>query len=445
MTFDKERKLEEDIFYMNAIDAAYYRKPEISVRLLSVVTILAFMALIAWAYFTKIDEVTQATGQVIPSLGIQVVTHLEGGILKELLVKEGDTVEKGSVLARISNEVSQAEYFAALEKSYALRASIIRYRAEIAGIEILEFDEELSTLAPELLKNEQKVFLASRTERNSKLAVLNSEYLLKQQELKTLQNKESSIKNSLRLNKQHLASLEKLDKENLAPKLDLLKQRETVISQEAELVTLFDGIKSLRIEISLAKNKYDLALAESQTEIANALNKAQTELSTLNQTILLGSSRTRRTEILSPVYGKIKRIFISTIGAVIPPATPIMEIVPLDDTLLIEVKILPADIGFIQKNQQALVKISAYDFSIFGGLEAYVEQISADTIEDNRGNVYYLALVRTHENTLEYRGKSLEIIPGMVTNVDILTGKKSVLDFILKPILKAKENAFTQR
>ncbi len=441
---ERNRELEEDIYFMNAVDAAYNRKPRFSVRMLSLGTMLAFLLLLLWAYCTQIDEVARAEGQVIPSQGIQVIEHLEGGTLKELLVKEGDIVEENAVLLRVSNEVSQAEYNTALEKSYALRASISRFQAELTKNTII-FEEDLMLISPNSIEYEIKVYQTNKEQNEAELAVLKSEYLLKEQEIKGLKNKLNIVKKNLALNRTHLKRLESLTLEELTSQIDLLKQQEIVLNQESEIININDNIHSLNIEMALAKEKYTLKEAEFQNISANALNKAQAELASINQSILLGSSRKERTDIRSPVYGKVKSVFVKTINAVIKPASPIMEIVPLDTSLLIEAKIKPADIGFIQVGQRAIVKITAFDYSIFGGLDGIVEHISADTIEDKEGRVFYIANVRTDKNYLEYKDKQLEIIPGMVSSVDILTGKKSVLTFILKPIIKTKENAFTQR
>lgn len=438
------KKLEEELLFMNPVDAAYHRKPRFGIRLLSIGTIIAFLLLLLWAYLTQIDEVARASGTVIHSQGIQSIEHLEGGILQNILVREGDRVKKNSVLVRISNEARQSEYKSELQKSYALRASIRRYVAELNGTEP-EFEYELYEKASNAVENETNLFEANKRKHASELNVLQAEYRLKEQELEASKHKQSAIGKSLALNREHLSQLENLNQKQLASKIDLLKQREIVIEQELELETLLDLIQSLQLEIELAEKKYILREDEIYNETANKLNQARTELATLNQSVLLGSSRLSRAEVRSPVDGIVKSIFITTIGAVVQPGMPIMEIVPLDDSLLVEAKIRPADIGFIQVHQEAIIKISAYDFSVFGGIKGKVEHISADTIKDKEGNVYYLANIRTEQNYLEYEGKKLDIIPGMLTSVDILTGKKSVLTFIMKPIMKTKENAFTER
>mgnify|MGYP002607367683 CR=1 FL=1 len=201
----------------------------------------------------------------------------------------------------------------------------------------------------------------------------------------------------------------------------------------------------LRIAAEEAKQRLTLRKAEMEAEINAEISKRRTELNSLKETLAAGGDRVTRTELKSPVRGTVKQIYINTVGGVVKPGEAIMEIVPLDDTLLVEARVRPADVAFLHPGQKAMVKISAYDFSIYGGLEADLEQISADTIEDKRGEFFYLVKVRTHKNAISYRKEQLPIIPGMVTTVDILTGKKTVLDYILKPILKARQNALRER
>ena len=193
------------------------------------------------------------------------------------------------------------------------------------------------------------------------------------------------------------------------------------------------------------ERKLNLHKAEYESDINAEINKRRTELTSLQAMLSAGGDRVTRTELRSPVRGTVKRVIINTLGGVVRSGDPIMEIVPLGDTLLVEARIRPADIAFIHADQRAMVKISAYDFSIYGGLEAVVEQISADTIEDKKSEFYYLVKLRTKKNEIVYRNEHLPIIPGMVAGVEIVSGKKTVLDYLLKPLLKAQQNAMRER
>ena len=228
-------------------------------------------------------------------------------------------------------------------------------------------------------------------------------------------------------------------------RVDYLGLEQKVVSLQGDIESLASSIPKAKAAAEEAKQRLTLRKAEMEAEINAEISKRRTELNSLKETLAAGGDRVTRTELKSPVRGTVKQIYINTVGGVVKPGEAIMEIVPLDDTLLVEARVRPADVAFLHPGQKAMVKVSAYDFSIYGGLEAELEQISADTIEDKRGEFFYLVKVRTHKNAISYRNEQLPIIPGMVTTVDILTGKKTVLDYILKPILKARQNALRER
>jgi len=217
------------------------------------------------------------------------------------------------------------------------------------------------------------------------------------------------------------------------------------VSLQGDIDQLAASIPKTRAAAQEARQRILFRQAELDTSILDELNKRRAELASLRETLAAGSDRVTRTVLRSPVRGTVKQIYLNTIGGVVKPGESIMDIVPLDDTLLVDARIRPADVAFLHAGQHALIKVSAYDFSIYGGLEAQLEQISADTIEDKRGEFYYSIKLRTKHTSLLYRGDELPIIPGMIVTVDIMTGKKSVLDYVLKPILKAKQNALRER
>ena len=221
------------------------------------------------------------------------------------------------------------------------------------------------------------------------------------------------------------------------------------LQKEQDLKTQVDGltysIPGAQQAAEEAKGRIAQRQAEYQTDINNEISKRRVELTSLLESIAAGEDKVKRTEVRSKVRGTIQRIIINTLGGVVKPGDPIMEIVPLDTTLLIEAKIRPSDRGPLRAGQEAIVKISTYDFSIYGGMLGKVEQISADTVEEKNGEYFYIVKLRTDKNYIEYRGKKLEIMPGMTATVDILTGKRSVLDYLLKPILKAQQDALTEK
>ncbi len=354
-----------------------------------------------WADSAVLDIVTRGTGKVIPSSREQVIQSLEGGILAELYVREGDVVETGDRLLRIDDTRSAASYQEGEAKRQALRAAIARLQAEAAG-KAPAFPADLPA---ELVASERKLYQSRRKALEEGLAGLNR---------------------SLALARQELELTEPLVEQGVASRVELLRLRREV--------------NDLRVQIRDRRNAFraearkELSAREAELARVEALNRARAD-------------QVRRTVIRSPVRGTVKNIRVTTLGGVIQPGQEIMQIVPLEDRLLIEARIRPPDIAFIHPGQKATVKITAYDFSIYGGLEGVVKHISADTIQDERNpkESYYRVLIRTDKAHLEGREGPLPIIPGMTATVEILTGHKSVLEYLLKPVIKTFDNALHER
>ena len=348
-----------------------------------------------WAKYAILDEVTTGIGKVIPSSQIQVIQNLEGGIVENIYVKEGDIVKKGQILLRFNNTLFLSKFNEKLQHLKDLRIELIRLKAEINGEE-LKYSQRLHHENPELVVAEIASYRARRKE-------------------------VEQMQRDIDLANEELSLTKPLVKKGAASPVEVLRLERTVSELEGKL------------------NAYN-------SKTVHRFNEAKGEYLGLKEDIRADRYRLSRTTVRSPVNGVIKQLKINTVGGVLKPGMDILDIVPLDDTLLVEAKIRPSDIGFIHPAQK--VKISAYDFSIYGGLEGVVERISADTISeetDGKKESYYLVLVRTEKNHLGTEKKPLYIIAGMQTTVNILTGRKSVLDYILKPILKAKHNALRER
>jgi len=356
----------------------------------------AFLIVLAilWASFAKVDEVTRGTGKVIPSSQVQIIQNLEGGIIQKIFVMEGQVVKKGQILAQLDPTRSQAAYDEDRLKFLGLQTKIARLTAEMNNKPFIP-PAALAKAVPDIVNNE--------------MALYNS----RKSQLQQLQNNRDLAVKELNMTKPLVA-------EGAASDVEVIRLERQVSDLNGQM----DDFKSKGLaELSEAKTQYD---GTQQSMFANL-------------------DRLKRTTVLSPVKGIVKQIKITTVGGVSQPGADIMEIVPLEDTLLIESQIAPKDIGFIHIGQKATVKIAAYDYSIYGGLEGTVEQISADTITDEKGNSFYLIRVRTGQNYLGTKEHALYIIPGMTATTEILTGKKSIMHYILKPIMKAKENALRER
>ncbi|KPJ67722.1 MAG: hemolysin secretion protein D [Coxiella sp. DG_40] len=354
-----------------------------------------FLAIMfCWAYFAILDEVTTAQGKVISSKKTQLVQNLEGGIVKQILVHEGEVVDEGQILMRLDDIRFSSNYKEGRLKKLAMEIKIARLKAELND-EPFVVSEEYTKEFPELVNSEKEL------------------YASKKRELDSLLHKRSLLAQEIDMTKPLL-------EEGAVSKVELLRLEQ----QLYEVNGTIDRFRSSSLQ---------------------ELNAARAETSRLQENNVSLKDQLVRTELRSPVKGIVKQIYVAAVGEVVKSGMPLIEVVPLDDTLLVEARVLPRDIGFLHPGQEAIVKISAYDFSIYGGLQGKVEHISADTTVDQRGNSYYEVWVRTGQNYLEKNDKKLRIIPGMQATVDVLTGHKSVLDYLLKPILKTKQEALRER
>ncbi|CZH40118.1 TPA: HlyD family type I secretion periplasmic adaptor subunit [Legionella pneumophila subsp. pneumophila] len=361
-------------------------------------SLLFFIVAIIWANYAILDEVTTGQGKVIPSSEVQVIQNLEGGIIQNIFVKEGQIVKKDQILMQIDNTRFMASYAEAEKKIDALEIEVIRLNAQISKTKPV-FPEKFTKSYPRLVQDQLSLY-------ESRMRELNQ------------------LETALELAQKELNLTRPLLKGGSVSEVEVIRLERTV----SEIKGNIEKFKS---------------------EELDKLNKARTELFALIEANKADKDRLTRTTVRSPVYGIVKQIKMKTIGGVVQPGSDLLEIVPLDDTLLIEAKIRPSDIGFIHPGQKAMVKITAYDFSIYGGLDGVVEHISADTIvdeqTDKKEESYYIVKVRTEKNYLGTEKKTLPIIPGMQATVDILTGQKSVLQYLLKPIIKAKQSALRER
>jgi adhesin transport system membrane fusion protein len=436
---------EDDLSYMPDVHRAARRRGRRFAYILSLATVLFFMVMLIWADRAVLDEVTRGEGKVIPSTKTQVIQNLEGGILAELSVREGDIVQEGAVLVRIDNTMARANFRDLRGQYLALVAEAVRLQAMISGAQSVSFPDEVLKDAPEEASAQTHLFEAQRRQIEAQIAVLESQKNQRQQEIKEAQSKRAQLSGSLRLAREELAITEPLVRKSLLPRLDLIRIERQVSDLEGEIRTINATIPRLETAHAEAENRIQELVVSTRAEMSNELREVRSRSHSVSETLLASGDRVTRTEVRSPVYGTVKQIKFNTLGGVIQPGEDIMEIVPLDDTLLIEAQVRPADIAFLRPGQKAIIKVSAYDFSIYGGLAATLEQISADTIKDERGDPFYRVYLRTTENALSRHGEALPIIPGMTATAEILTGEKSVLDYLLKPLLKAKDRALSER
>lgn len=434
----------EDIDYMTDVEAAIRR----SGSQMAFVTTLAasgvILLFIIWAQFATLDEVTKGEGQVIASSRTQVIQSLEGGIVSEILIQEGQMVDKDQILLKIDNVTAEATLKEKEARAYYLQGQIARLNAQINEAPI-KFPDSLSKNAPEVVTDQIAQYNSWKSQELAALSVLDSQMTQRGQEVNELRSRLSQINSNLAVKREQLNMISPMVSQGIMPKVDLLKIQGEVTDLQGEARTVQMSIPRAQQAVNEARQHMSEMKAKGKAEASTEYAAAKAELDSLNNTLTLGQDKVQRTQMKSPVKGTVKQLKVNSIGGVIKPGEDIIEIVPADDKLLVEARVRPADIAFIHPGQKAIVKITAYDFSIYGGLDGVVQDISADTIQDPKGESFYRVKIRTEKTIMEHKGKILPIIPGMTAQVNVLTGEKSVWAYLMKPLLKARQNAFTER
>jgi adhesin transport system membrane fusion protein len=411
------------------------------------VVLFVAVALI-WAAVAELDEVTMASGEVIPSRKIQIVQNLEGGIVADILVEAGQIVRKGQPLMRIDDTRFSSSYIEGAAKDDALRARIARLEAEMALADFRAPDD-LERDKPELVRQERALFESRRRGFKATLEVLDRQSEQRGQELAETRVRAAQLKASHDLLKRELEMVRRANAQGAISEVDLLRLERQESDTRGELEVTQLMIPRREAAQREVKEKAAQVTADFRATASRELSEARADQSMVAATRVALQDRLDRTTVRAPVAGTIKQVKINTVGGVVQPGMDLIEIVPLEDTLLVEARVRPADIAFLRPGLPALVKLSAYDFSIYGGLQGTVENVSADAIMDERPGVqpqsYYIIRVRTSRGGRGGATKALKIIPGMQATVDVRTGRKTVLQYLLKPVLRAKQTAMRER
>src|SRR3954470_18154484 len=416
--------------------------------LLGAILFVVFSFLV-WSYFASLDQITRGEGKVIPSSQTQVIQSLDGGTLADMKVREGDVVEKDQVLVVIDNTTAKYSLSELKQRYYIASAAVARLEAEIAGKDSpdeIAFPDDIVKKSPDKVAQERAQFMVRQSQLTSQMRTLQDQVEGRRQDIQAINTKISSSAAGRDVANQQLAILGPAVAAGAASRVDLLKAQQEAQNYKSEMANARASLPGAKSALQESQSKLTEAVATFKAESAGELAKQQSDLASVNESMKEANAKVGRTELRSPVKGIVKEIKTRTAGGVIQPAQDIMEIVPIEDSMLIEAQIRPQDRGFIAPNQKAKVKITAYDYSIYGGLDATLEQISADAIENEKKELFFRVRLRTDRNFLVGKqGEQLPIIPGMTATVDILTGNKTVLEYLLKPILKARETALTER
>jgi len=443
---------EQDIGFVNALYGHAYDKPKLKIDLLFLSIVIIIIGLITWAMIAEVDEMARGEGKVIPSDKIQKVQNLDGGLVSEILVRSGEHVVKDQPLMKIDTTRFRASLEEAKEESLVLLAKKARLDAQIKynpskSRPKINFPKKVKGF-DQYTKIETNIYNNNIEEYRSSLKIFELQLDQKVQERKEIESKIKQLQRSVQIVKVQVQTIEKMTNSGSKSKIELLNIRKEFNTLEGDLSAAELSLPRSRFAITEAENKILEKVKGFKSNTYKELQEVSFELNKIEARLVSENDKLEKTVIRSPVDGIIKQININTIGGVVKSGVDLIEIVPDSDILLVEVKIDPKDIAFISPTQKAIVKITAYDFSIYGGLEGKIVEISADSIvdKDSKDNKsYYQVVVKTNKNYLESNDEKLPIIPGMVASVDIITGKKTIMNFFLKPIIKIKEGSLHER
>ncbi|WP_116645085.1 HlyD family type I secretion periplasmic adaptor subunit [Salinivibrio sp. HTSP] len=427
------------------------------------VALLLIVSFIVWAAFAELDRVTRGNGKVIPPSHVQLIQSLDGGILQAMYVDEGQLVEKGMPLARIDDTRFRSDLAQQEQEIDSLRSSVTRMYHELDSVTLqsaskpwqqqidisirpMTFPDTLTSRKPNLVARQKSEYRSRLENLSNQLEIQARQIVQKKQALEEVGSKIKTLTNSMSIMQREINITRPLVKKKIVSEVELLKLERQINDMDGELTNLKLSRPKIKASLDEAILKRREAALQFISETRAKLSETEARLSRLKEAKVGAQDKVNKAVITSPVNGTVKTIHINTLGGVVDPGEDVIEIVPTEDQLLVEVKILPKDIAFLHPGLPAVVKVTAYDFTRYGGLDGTVEHISADTTQDEEGNSFYLVRIRTESSHLTREdGTPMPIIPGMLTSVDIITGKRTVLEYILNPILRAKENALRER
>ncbi|MDD5372135.1 MAG: HlyD family type I secretion periplasmic adaptor subunit [Sulfurimonas sp.] len=438
-------KNSEDLEYMNSVSAAMLMNSSLGTKIMLWISAFFIIWLIFWAHNAEIDALTRGQGKVIPSNQVQIIQNLEGGIVSEILVEDGEEVKKGDILIKIDDTGFVSNFIESQLRYNELQAKTIRLLAESTG-NPFKASETIRKSSPELIKYEESLYLSNKEQLENSILIYERRLEQKRDELKEAQARLANLNKSYELILKELQLNKPLVDKGIVAEVEYLKLQREASAIEGQMKSTKLSIPRLNSIIEEQKNNIMELEFKFRNIAKEKFNEAKAEMSRIESANIAREDKVKRTFVRSPVDGTIKQLLVNTVGGVVKPGMNIIEVVPTQDNLLVEAKIRPADIAFLFPGQRGIVKFSAYDFAIYGSIHGTVTHISADTIYDevSRQN-YYLVRIKTDKNYLGSEEKKLNIMVGMTADVDIITGKKTVLDYVLKPILRARENVLSER
>ena len=426
-----------DLEFMNEVDAALlYRGRKWAYRI-SIGMLVFFVLFLITIRIVERYEVTRGTGQIVPSLGVQPIQSEQGGVIQEIFVREGQEVRQGDRLVQMSNIDALAEFQSLVNRQVEFTLALRRLEAEVRGTPLVFSEEEL-TAHPDMVQDQERLFVARREKLEGGTREIQANLEQKRGSVEESLSRRTQFEQNLLLLKEQVERVRPLVQQNVFPRLEYLNLTQRVITQEGELNALAETIARTQSEVREEETRLANRDSEWQAAIAAETNEFRRQLDSINERLKAGTHQVEIAELTAPMNGVIRRILLTEEG-VAQRAQAIMELLPTDDTLEVDARFRPQDRDLLRLNQRASIKVDAYDFTIFGVLPAIITRISGDTIEDSRGQPWYEVRLRTESNKLIHRGQTLEIKPGMTAQVDVISGAKSIFDYLMKPILKSRQ------
>jgi adhesin transport system membrane fusion protein len=430
--------------FMDELQAATNLRPHkaSTLLLLSIAALIIF--LLIWASTSRIEEITRGAGEVVPSSETQIVQSLEGGILQELLVSEGDMVSKDQILLRISDVTFSSEEKGTEVRFMALGAKKARLQAEISGEEF-SIPADIAAALPKIAENERALHSSRQKELTTAKSILDNRIKEARAQIAETTAEIKRLRESKSLLQQELKITVEMVAQSAIPKMEEIRVRREISDVSRQLEGRTEKLPGLEAQLMAAQQERADQDNKFRTQALGELSEVETQIGQLNESLKSIGDRVYRAELRSPVDGIVNNIAIKTIGGVIEPAQQLVEIVPVDDELKIKAKVRPSDIAFLKPGQPAKVKITAYDPQRYGALQGRLTRIGATSVTDREGNVSFEIEVKTDVNHMGTVSKPLPITPGMIAEVEVITGRRTIMEYLLKPILRARDRALTER
>jgi adhesin transport system membrane fusion protein len=404
----------------------------------------SFLAFFVWAALWEIEEATLAEGRIVPSAKVQVVQSLEGGIVKTIHVRQGDTVREGDLLVSLSTAQAGSDYESRRQQALALSARVVRLTAEVED-KPLSYSDDFLKQARGFVDGEVAVYRGRAVELRTSLAVLDSQFEQRSKEMTEARVALATSQRLLALGREERGILADLVARRLEPRLELIRLDRALAEQEGRVESSNVAIQRLQAAITEIGQKKEATLAQFKSGALAELSKSVGELRSLQETLPGLVDKVDRSELRAPMNGIVNRVLVTTVSGVIRPGEPIVEIVPGEDKLVVEARVSPQDIGFVRAGQRARIRLTAYDFAIFGSLEGAVSNVGADAVVGENGDSANLVRIESDTPHLESFGRKLPIIPGMVAQSTIITGSRTILTYLTKPVVRTMQNAFRER